>query len=262
MQYMKLIITNIFIIYIALLFLAYFISDSMIFLPPRAGYQNSPELTKLLTADGTSIFAYYLPNKNAKYTLLVSHGNAEDIGYMLPFLIEMRDHGFAVFAYDYHGYGLSGGKPTETNTYLDIDAAYAYLTQDLHIAPESIIVYGHSIGAAVTLDLAVRQPVAGVILQGAFVTAFRVMTRIPLFPFDKYNNLKKIKLLKSPLLMIHGGIDGIIPIWHGKKLYDEAVVPKEFYVVKNAGHNDVAVKASEEYWQTITNFIRRNISEK
>ena len=259
---MKIMIISIVVTYVVLLFLAYFISDSMAFLPPLAGYQNSPELVKLLTADGTSIFAYYLPNKNAKYTLLVSHGNAEDIGYMLPFLIEMRDHGFSVFAYDYHGYGLSGGKPTETNTYLDIEAAYAYLTRDLHLAPENIIVYGHSIGAALALDLAVRQPVAGVILQGAFVTAFRVMTQIPLLPFDKFDNLKKIKLLQAPLLMIHGGIDGVIPIWHGKKLYGAAVAPKEFYLVKNAGHNDVAVVAGEEYWQTITSFIRRNISER
>jgi pimeloyl-ACP methyl ester carboxylesterase len=256
---MKLIIINIFIAYAALLLFAYFVSDHMIFLPPRAGYQNSPELIKLLTADGEKICAYYLPNKNAKYTLLISHGNAEDIGYMLPFLIEMRTHGFSVFAYDYHGYGLSGGKPTERNTYLDIDAAYDHLTKDLHIAPERIISYGHSVGAAVALDLAIRKSVAGVILQGAFVTAFRVMTQIPIIPFDKYN---KIKLLKSPLLMIHGNIDTVIPIWHGKNLYHAAPLPKEFYLVKNAGHNDILMVAGEEYWRTIASFIEQNITKK
>ncbi len=257
---MKLIITDILIAYVALLLFAYFVSNSMIFFPPHAGYKDSSTFIKLLTADGEKIFACYLPNKNAKYTLLVSHGNAEDIGYMLPFLIEMHSHGFSVFAYDYHGYGLSGGRPTEQNTYFDIDAAYNYLTKDLHLLPENIISYGHSVGAAVALDLAVRKPVAGVILQGAFVTAFRVITRIPIIPFDKYNNLHKIKLLKSPVLMIHGALDNVIAIWHGKTLYREALMPKEFYLVKNAGHNDIVTVVGEEYWQNITNFIQRNIA--
>jgi len=259
---MKLMIIDIFIAYAALLLFAYFVSDSMIFVPPRASYQDSSEFIKLLTADGKKIFACYLPNKNAKYTILISHGNAEDIGYMLPFLIEMHAHGFSVFAYDYHGYGLSSGKPTEQNTYFDINAAYDYLTKELHIAPENIISYGHSVGAAVALDLAVRKPVAGVILQGAFVTAFRVMTRAPLVPFDKFDNLKKIRLLKCPLLMIHGTVDNVIPFWHGEKLYHVASAPKEFYIVKNAGHNDVVVAAGEEYWQTIANFVRQNITKK
>ncbi len=257
---MRVIITNILIAYIAILLLAYFAANSVMFFPRAPGYKRTADLIKIFTADGEKIFAYYLPNHNAKYTLLVSHGNAEDIGYMLPFLVKMHDHGYAVFAYDYHGYGLSSGKPTEQNTYLDVDAAYNYLTKDLHIAPENIIAYGNSIGAAVALDLAVRKPVAGLILQGAFVTAFRVVTRIPILPFDKYDNLTKIKLLKCPLLMIHGDIDNLISIWHGKKLYSVAPLPKEFYQVKNAGHNDIVMAAGEEYWQTMASFIQRNIA--
>ncbi|HBS52039.1 MAG TPA: alpha/beta hydrolase, partial [Coxiellaceae bacterium] len=110
---MKLIIINIVIGYVLLVLFAYFVSDHMIFFPPRSGYKDSHGFIKVMTADGESIFAYYLPNKNAKYTLLVSHGNAEDIGYMIPFFQQMYKHGLSVFAYDYHGYGLSSGKPTE-----------------------------------------------------------------------------------------------------------------------------------------------------
>ena len=259
---MKLIAINIIIGYILLVLFTYFVSDYMIFFPPRSGYKDPREFIRLTTADGESIFAYYLPNKNAKYTLLVSHGNAEDIGYMIPFFQKMYGHGFSVFAYDYHGYGLSSGKPTERNTYLDVDAAYDYLTKVLHIAPENIISFGHSVGAAVALDLAARKPVAAAILQGTFVTAFRVMTRVPLLPFDKFDNLKKIGLLKSPLLMIHGTADNIIPYWHGQKLYDEAKVSKQFYSVKNAGHNDIVMVAGEEYWDTIAGFIQQHLAKK
>lgn len=253
---MKTILPNIVIICGSILLFAYFVSDHMIFLPPRSGYENPEDFLKLTTADGETIYAVYLPNKAAKYTLLVSHGNAEDIGYLSPLLQEMRSHGFAVFAYDYHGYGLSTGKPTERNTYLDIDAAYNYLTNSLGVLPKNIVVYGHSVGAAVALDLAVREPVGAVILQGAFVTAFRVMTRIPLIPFDKFDNLKKIKQLKCPLLIIHGTVDNIVPLWHGKKLYHAATVPKYFYQVENAGHNDIVMVGGKEYWRTIQNFVR------
>jgi abhydrolase domain-containing protein 17 len=253
---MKTLIINIVIAYIMLLLFARFFSDRMTFFPPRARYKETADFLKLVTADGKTIFAIYLPNKNAKHTILVSHGNAEDLDSMLPFLRAMHDHGFSVFAYDYHGYGLSDGKPTESNTYLDINAAYDYLTKNLHIAPENIVSYGHSLGAAVALDLAVRKPVAAVILQGAFITAFRVMTRIPIIPFDKFDNFKKITRLKCPLLMIHGTADGIIPFWHGRKLYNAALVPKQFYQVKGAGHNDVLLVAGEEYWQAIGNGVK------
>jgi fermentation-respiration switch protein FrsA (DUF1100 family) len=252
---MKVIFINIVLFYAIFAVFALFVSDRMIFLPPRADYKDTPDFLKLTTSDGETIYAAYLPNEKAKYTLLVSHGNAEDIGRILPFLQEIHDRGFAVFAYDYHGYGLSSGKPTENNTYLDINAAYDYLTKNLNVAPKDIIIYGHSLGAAVALDLAVRKPVAAVILQGAFITAFRVMTYIPLLPFDKFDNLKKITQLKCPLLMIHGISDGIIPFWHGRKLYKEAYEPKQFYQVKGAGHNDVLSVAGEEYWQTLKDFV-------
>ena len=248
---LKILIAHILGAYIILLIAAYFFSDYVIFFPPRIRYQDTANFLKLTTADGETIFAIYLPNKKAKYTILVSHGNAEDLGTMLPFLLAMHDHGFSVFSYDYHGYGLSSGKPTEQNTYLDINEAYDYLTKNLHIAPENIVSYGHSLGGAVALDLAVREPVGKVILQGAFVTAFRVMTRIPIIPFDKYNNLKKITQLKCPLLIIHGTVDGIIPFWHGQKLYAKAKEPKQFYQAENAGHNDVVMIAEDNYWKAI-----------
>lgn len=253
---MKTIIINLVIAYFAFAFFAYFFSNALIFLPQRAGYKDSQDFIKLTTKDGATIFAVFLPNEKAQYTLLVSHGNAEDIGMMMPFLRKFREHGFQVFAYDYHGYGLSSGKPTEKNTYLDIDAAYEYLTKQLGIPPSKIIDYGRSLGGAVALDLAVRQPVKEVILESSFVTAFRVVTRIPLLPFDKFSNITKITKLKVPVLIIHGTYDKIIPFWHGKKLFDAAPQPKQFLEVQGAGHNNVSVVGGELYWKMLREIIK------
>src|SRR5439155_21231421 len=137
------------------------------------------EIVKLISKDGKQISAIFLPNEKAKYTILYSHGNAEDIGDIRPMLDGLKNLGFSVFAYDYQGYGTSQGKPTESNAYADVLAAYEYLTTRLGISSERIISYGHSLGAALAVDLAARKPVAGVIIESAFTTAFRVVTRIP-----------------------------------------------------------------------------------
>jgi fermentation-respiration switch protein FrsA (DUF1100 family) len=175
---------------------------------------------------------------------------------MMAFLEEFNKHGFAVFSYDYHGYGTSQGSPTESNSYRDADAAYAYLTDTLKIPPQNIIPFGHSLGAALSLYLAINHPVAGIIMEAPFITAFRVVTRIPLLPFDKFDNLSRIKNLKYPLLIIHGAQDEIVPVSQGKKLYNEAQVPKQFFLVPNANHNDILWQAKNDYWQTIINFTK------
>ena len=90
----------------------------------------------------------------------------------MPFLYKLRDQGFSVFAYDYHGYGASSGRATEKNAYLDINAAYDYLNAQLHVPPNHIIAYGRSLGAAVAIDLATRQPLAGLIIENLFSDCF------------------------------------------------------------------------------------------
>lgn len=255
----KTIVVNVIIFYVLLFLLAFFFADKMIFLPPKANYHDNDKILKIRTNNGSLISAVYLPNKNSKYTILVSHGNAEDLGFMYPFLQAVHNHGFSVFAYDYEGYGTSQGKPSEKNSYIDIDAAYNYLTQVLNISPENIILYGRSIGAAVALDLAIRKNTAGLIMEAPFLTAFRVVTYAPILPFDEFNNFAKISKLNCPLLIIHGVRDSIVPIWHGKKLYEKAAVSKSYYWVLEAGHNNIVYIAGNFYWQVINDFVKHSI---
>jgi len=170
--------------------------------------------------------------------------------------------GFSVFAYDYRGYGTSDGRASARNSYEDIEAAYGYLVERLGVPANRIIVMGRSIGGGPAIELATKNDVAGLICESCFVSAFRVLTRVPILPFDKFTNLNKIKKINCPVLIIHGQSDRIVPVWHGRKLFEAANEPKLCLWVDGAGHNDdVAVIAGEDYWQAIAKFkqsIREN----
>jgi fermentation-respiration switch protein FrsA (DUF1100 family) len=233
---------------------AWLISDRMIFLPPAPTYRDTADILKVPTSDGERIAAVYLPNPAATYTVLLSHGNAEDLGWVLPSLPPLRDLGFGVFAYDYRGYGLSQGRASEQHVYADIDAAYDYLTRELRVPAARVILYGRSLGAGAAVDLAARQSVGGLILESPFLTAFRVMTRIPLFPFDRFRNVDKIGRVRCPVLVMHGEADEIVPLWHGQQLFERAPGPKMFLAVPGAHHNDFMWVAGARYVTALRDF--------
>lgn len=187
-------------------------------------------------------------------TLLLSHGNAEDLGDDRFGLEELRRAGFNVFAYDYEGYGTSDGKPSEQAAYRDENAAYDYLTATLGIPPQNIILYGRSVGSGPAVHIAARRPAAGLILQSPFVSAFRVLTRIPLLPFDKFPNYKDIRRVHSPLLIIHGDSDTVIAPWHGKKLFQLANEPKKYLSIPKANHNDLEMVGGKVYYAALQEF--------
>ena len=243
-------------VYAALLIFALFLSDGVIFQPRLSSYQDAPEILKLATANGSRISAVYLPNDSAKFTLLVSHGNAEDLGDGRYWLEDLRRAGFAVFAYDYEGYGTSQGKPSEKRVYQDVETAYDYLVVNLKVPPERVIIFGKSVGSGPAVHIAAIRPVAALILQSPFVSAFRVLTRIPLLPFDKFPNYKNIPHVHCPVLIIHGTVDTVIGPWHGQKLYDLANDPKSYFWVKGADHNDLEMRAGKSYLAALQQFTQ------
>jgi len=241
-------------LYLIVFFIALFFSDQLIFQPQRAGYRDDAEILKLNSSDGAKISARYLANPNAAFTILFSHGNAEDIGDVEALLEGMRSAGFAVFAYDYQGYGTSEGKPSERHAYQDEDAAYDYLVQTLHTPPNRIIAFGRSVGGGPATDLASRRRVAGLILESSFTSAFRVMTRVRILPFDKFDNLGKIKKVHCPVLIIHGTQDSVINPSHGRRLFAAANDPKRAFWVEGANHNDVEFVAGSRYSESLRRF--------
>src|SRR4051812_24295965 len=150
-------------LYLSLALFAFFLSEKMIFLPHPSSYRDSAEVLKVTSANGKRISAIYLPNPSAKFTLLVSHGNAEDLGDDRYWLEDLRRAGFSIFAYDYEGYGTSEGKATEKAVYQDVAAAYDYLALNLNTPPDRIVIFGRSVGTGPATYIAARRPAAGLI---------------------------------------------------------------------------------------------------
>jgi len=241
-------------LYVALCVYAVFISDRIIFQPHQSSYHDTPEILKITAADGQKISAIYLPNDGAMFTLLVSHGNAEDLGDIRDWLEDLRSAGFSVLAYDYEGYGTSEGRPSEKATYNDESAAYDFLAINLGTPPDRIIIFGRSVGTGPAVQLATRRPVAALALQSPFLSAFRVLTRVPLLPFDRFPNYKRIGHVHCPVLIMHGTSDSVIGFWHGQELFEMANEPKQFVAVSGADHNEAGPVFMRIYSQALVTF--------
>jgi abhydrolase domain-containing protein 17 len=247
-------IESLILIYLSVVVLGWFLSDSLIFVPQPSSYREGGPFHRIPVPGGERIGMLELPREDAAYTILHCHGNAEDIGDHYEFLNEYRAHGFQVYAFDYRGYGISDGKPGTTKACEDGEAALLHLVQDRGIPLNRIIIHGRSVGAGVACHLAAKYKVAGLILESPFLTAFRVRTVIPIAPFDKFRNNRRIREITCPLLVMHGENDTIIPVWHGKKLYDLATVPKRCWWVPGADHNDILWTDEPGYWTHCTSF--------
>lgn len=234
--------------------LVWLFAERLIFIPPRERNAPMEEVLRIPRPGGGSIAAVHLRNPHAVYTVLFSHGNGEDLSVDMEFLHRMRDAGFDVLAYDYSGYGLSTGRPSERAAYVDIDAAYDYLTKTAGVPPERIIAHGRSLGGAVAADLASRRPVAGLVLESTFTTIFRVVRPYPLVPFDRFRTIDKMPRITAPLLVIHGTDDQVVPFWQGRRLYEVARGPKRSLWVEGAGHNDLGWVADQDYWHALWDF--------
>jgi pimeloyl-ACP methyl ester carboxylesterase len=240
--------------YAALLTFAWLAADAMIFPAPPSSYTDAPDQPKLPAPDGNSITAVFLPNPAASHILLFGHGNRMDLGTADERLQLYRAHGWEVFAYEYPGYGTSSGTPTEASCCAALAAAYAYLTKLKNIPPEKIVLYGLSLGSGPAVDLASREPVGGLILEGAFLSAFRVVTRWKLLPWDRFDNIAKIGRVRAPLLSIHARQDRTVPFFHGKKLNAAHPGPKQHLWVADAHHNNILETNPVAYWDAMERF--------
>lgn len=238
--------------------LAYLYAERILFQPPPSSYGPGQVGAKLIPVGrGDAVAVQHLPNPDARYTLLFSHGNAEDLGQVQPLLRRLHGAGFAVLAYDYRGYGLSTeSRPSEARAIEDAEAVYDFATSELGVRPDRLIVHGRSLGGGPALEVASRHPVAGVVLESTFVSTYRVVTTLPLLPFDRFPNLRRVEGLRVPVLIMHGSRDRVIRPSHGRALFRAAPEPKRALWVAGAGHNDLAVIAGDRYVEALRAFAR------
>ncbi|CAL5191665.1 unnamed protein product [Lathyrus oleraceus] len=180
-------------------------------------HRENVEILKLPTRRGTEIVAVYVRHPMATSTLLYSHGNAADLGQMYELFIELSIHlRVNLMGYDYSGYGQSSGKPSEQNTYSDIEAVYKCLEESYGAKQEDVILYGQSVGSGPTLEIAARLPqLRAVVLHSPILSGLRVMYPVKRsYWFDIFKNIDKIPLVNCPVLIVHGTSDEVVDCSH------------------------------------------------
>ncbi|KAI3882898.1 hypothetical protein MKX03_035914 [Papaver bracteatum] len=202
-------------------------------------HRENVEILKLPTRKGNEIVAMYIRHPMATSTLLYSHGNAADLGQMYELFIELSIHlKVNLMGYDYAGYGQSSGKPSEHNTYADVEAVYKCLEESYGAKQENIILYGQSVGSGPTLDLAARLPrLRAAVLHSPILSGVRVMYPVKrTYWFDIYKNIDKIPLVSCPVLIIHGTADEVVDCSHGKQLWELCKEKYEPLWLKGGNH--------------------------
>ena len=203
--------------------------------------------------------------------MLYLHGNGINIGANVAHANRFHRLGFSVLLPDYRGYGRSEGRfPTEAALYQDASVAWDYLVQERKIQPRQIFLYGHSLGGAVAIDLAVKHPdAAGLIVESSFtsirdIVDYQSIYRI--FPIDlilnqRFDSIRKVRSLALPVLFIHGTADLRVPATMSQQLYEAAPEPKQLILIPNAGHNNTAETAGDKYFQLMQKFVQQ-VKEK
>lgn len=242
-------------IYITVSVVACTISNKLIFHPPPPSYDADDTNLVILDPGDEQVAAYHFPPAAGEKVLMWGHGNAEDIGLLKPILAEVHEAGFGVLAYDYPGYGHSAGSPGEKSCYRAADRAWDFLVDEQGIDPARIVLLGQSIGSGPACRIAERERAGGLVLISPILSAFRTVTRIPLFPGDKFPNLRRMKHIDEPLLVIHGTRDEAVPFSHGRRLFREHRGPKQFLEIPGAGHNDIWFKGRDEMIRAIRQLV-------
>ena len=239
----------------------YFPETTLIMTPATLGLDYEEVLFN--AADGTRLHGWYLPGEKGRPLVLFCHGNAGNISHRVDNLKQLRARGYAVFIFDYRGYGQSEGEPNEAGTYSDARGALDWLRHK-GWTPERMIYFGRSLGGGIALQLAVETPPAGLVLESAFTSIaemgrahYPLLWRVAGWLLSaRYANREKIARLKTPLLLFHGEADQVVPFAMGRQLFDTAPQPKTFHPIAHAGHNNTYDLGGAAYWQEWRDFSR------
>jgi len=234
---------------------------------PRVRGAREVEEVWLPVGDGLRIHGIYARRDDPRGTLLFFHGNAGNLYDRLGNVELLLDLGLDVLIIDYRGYGKSDGEPSEAALYADAAAAYAYLTEGRGIAPSQMVIFGRSLGSAVAIELATRIAPAALIVESAFTSAKDLarhhygwlpgaLIRNLSHEFD---SMAKVSGLDAPKLFIHGDRDGIVPMQMGRRLFEAANEPKQWYPIAGAGHNDTVIVGGAAYAERLDAFLRAHL---
>jgi len=235
-----------------------------------ASYAPKVEEVTFAAPDGPALNGWWLEAQGEqKGTVVYCHGNAANVTLHTRYVAWLSERGYAVFVFDYRGFGKSEGSVSRAGT---VDDAVAAIDVALRRDPERTIVFGHSLGGAVGVAAAARRKaVRGVIAESTF-SNYREIARskapalqalVPLFVSDGHDPDKVLdQLAPAPLLVIHGERDHIVPVAFGQRLFEQASEPKELWLVPEAAHFSPWTVRREEFERRFDAFFQRALASE
>jgi len=240
-------ILTIFAIYFLVLVFLYFYQRNLLYHPNENNYSGDKisvdiEKVKIQTADNIELLGWYHKKNLKDYkTLVYFHGNAGSLENRIHKLNHFQDMNINFLIIAWRGFNGNKGKPSERGLYVDGKSAIDWLKKK-GVDEKNLILYGESLGTGVATHLAQNKNYAGVILETPFTSMvdaaknFYPYIPINLLLKDKFENFKKVKNINTPILVMHGEVDQIVPFSMGKKIYEIANNPKYSYFTKYDDH--------------------------
>ena len=254
--------------YLLIVLVMMLLERSLIFLPapyPEGDWQPATfafEDAWFQADDGTRLHGWYVPHESPRAVVLYCHGNAGNITHRSPIVQVLHDEvGVSLLIFDYRGYGRSQGRPDEPGILADARAARHWLAKREGIAPERVVLMGRSLGGAVAVDLAAKDGAGALVLESTFTSLPNVAAyHYPWLPVrrlmrTRLDSVAKIRDYHGPLLQSHGPADTIIPFAEGRRLFEMANEPKQFFSIVGRDHNDTL---PDEYYRALTEFLERS----
>ena len=251
-------------IYFFILISIYIFQRNLLYHPKENNYFGDPltveiEKVKVNTQDRIELLSWYHnKNLNNYKTILFLHGNAGALENRIHKINHFKDMNVNFLLISWRGFSGNKGKPTEKGLYEDAKSAVAWL-KSKGVNENNIIIYGESLGTAVATEIAQNKNFAGIILESPFTSMIDAgKNKYPYLPVrlllkDKYESNKKIKNIKSPILIMHGKVDTLVPFDMGKKMYELANEPKIFY---SQEYGDHMVDYDEKLLSALKKFIQ------
>lgn len=234
--------------------------------PEAVGLERSAAVS-FPTADGLMLKGWFVSRTDTpEFTVIVFNGNAGNRAFRAPLADALSRANLAVLLFDYRGFGGNPGSPTEEGLKQDARAARDYVLSRADVDRRRIVYFGESLGTAVAADLAVDDPPAALILRSPFTS----MTDVGLHHYaflpvrwllrDRYATIERIARVKTPVLVIGGDNDRVVPIEQSRRVYEEAGEPKSLLIISGADHNDDSLLAGREMIGGVLRFLR-NLAE-
>ncbi len=256
--------------YLSLIFYLAFRQKQLIFLPTHTYPTRSPKEVGIEFEEhfyqfpnGDTIHLWFISAQNpTQETILFCHGNSGNLGNRLEIIKTLYNLGLNILIFDYRGYGASKGAIGEKTTYQDAEAMLNFLKEKKGITESHIIAYGRSLGGGVATEIAFRHPnIKGLILDSTFTSLPDIAQHYyPYIPVrwvlnHRYENIRKIKKITLPKLIIHSQEDEVIPISHAHRLYKAAKPPKYLLILPKGTHTNCFMVSRKEYLSGITEFL-------